>query len=862
MDIEPTAFGHVDLTDCDREPILTPGSVQPHGLLLAIEPNSLRIVQAGGDAVGLLGITIDELIGQSLAFSLGESVLANMQSLLEHQQIFPKPLYVFDTELADRDLEAYAHLSSGLVIVELERRTRTKSLSTIGLLQAMIRGIEAADTSVDMAKAISHEVQRATGFDRVMVYKFLEDGSGHVVAETRKSEEIDSFLDLHYPASDIPAQARALYLTNWIRCIPDARYQPCPLFKAEGPFSDRPLDLSFSTLRSVSPVHLEYLSNMGVAASTSISLVIGGRLWGLVACHHSEPLFLSARLRSALELFAQLSSLQLRCCIDIERSAERDRLLDVKARVVPQMLLHGLTCLRQDLLALIPAGGSAIISGGMLETVGATPSSVEIRGLVKWLRATMSESVFATDRLTELFPPAQAYLARGAGLLAISISGDHRDYILWFLPEFSRTVTWAGNPTKAVTHGPRGDRLTPRKSFEAWKEEVRGRSRSWSLGEVEAVLDLRVSILELALRRSAAEDRAKALAQQNLLLLMAELDHRVKNTLATIQALIRFSSRSAYDLPGFTHSLELRIASMAKTHSLLTLSRWEGALLHRMIQEELAPYCTSQSQKLTLTGSHNILLDPKAAMAVAMALHELTTNSVKYGSLSTDAGVVSIAWDKVRRDDEDFLAITWKESCGPPVSPPVRSGFGRTLLERVFASDVQGRSILKFKREGLECVLEIPYRHVAQSTPTLVLSSESGLVPAPVNHEFPLQGLNVFFVEDNALVALDVADMLSESGARVCGPYGQVRDAKEPAEHANIDLALLDIDVDGIAVWPIAEILKRRHIPFMFLTGFTDTALRPEAFRNTRTIKKPYIPGALIQILVELAGRDGGALIG
>jgi light-regulated signal transduction histidine kinase (bacteriophytochrome)/CheY-like chemotaxis protein len=857
MGIEPLVFGQVDLTDCDREPIRTPGSVQPHGLLLAIEPTSLCIVQAGGDAIGLLGIPVENLIGQSLEASLGGNVLLNMQSLIEHEQIFPKPLYVFEAELAGRNLGACAHLSSGFIILELERRTKTTSLNAIGLLHQMIRGVEAAVTSAGMAKAISREVQRVTGFDRVMLYKFLEDGSGHVIAESRCSEDVESFLDLHYPASDIPAQARALYLSNWIRCIPDARYQPAPLFPPEVQFGGKPLDLSFSTLRSVSTVHLEYLSNMGVAASTSISLIVDGRLWGLIACHHNEPLFLGAQVRSALELFAQLSSLHLRSCLDLERSAERNRLRNVQARLIPQMAIRDLSRLRPHLLDLIPAGGAAIISDGALDLIGATPNSIEIRGLVEWLRMTMSDAVFATDRLVEIFPPARAYLAEGAGLLAISIANGCRDYILWFLPELTRSVTWAGNPDKPLTHGPLGDRLTPRKSFKAWQEEVHGLSRTWSLSELEAAVDLRVAILEMELRRSLAADRATAIAQQNLL--MAELDHRVKNTLATIQALVRFSSRSAQGLPDFTHSLELRIASMAKTHSLLTLSRWEGASLLAMIEEELAPYCVRSSERLSLKGD-DVVLEPKAAIAVAMALHELTTNAVKYGSLSTDAGVVSVAWGKIHRDHEDFLAISWSESGGPRVLPPNRSGFGRTLLERVFSQDVQGRSILDFRRTGFECLLELPYRRVTRSTPSVALNPEIGWGFAAAKHDFPLQGLNVFFVEDNALVALDVADMLGASGAKVCGPYGQLRDAKEPAEHADIDLALLDIDIDGIAVWPIAEILKQRHIPFMFLTGFTDTALRPEAFRNTRTIKKPYIPHALIQILVELAGRDAGAL--
>jgi light-regulated signal transduction histidine kinase (bacteriophytochrome)/CheY-like chemotaxis protein len=609
-------------------------------------------------------------------------------------------------------------------------------------------------------------------------------------------------------------------------------------------------------------VHLEYLGNMGIAASMSLSLVVGGKLWGLIACHHNQPLYLGARTRAALELFAQLASLQIRSRIDLAQAIARIRASDVQTKLVIAMTEFGLPRLlsgETGLLDLIPASGAALLVGGEITLKGKTPTAPEIEALTQWLGGAMSDGVFATDRLGAHYLPAAGYLGAAAGVLALSVSRRPRDYVLWFLPELIGSVTWAGDPTKPVVHGPLGDRLTPRKSFAAWAELVQGRSRPWADVEIESATALRTAILDVVLQQLARVAREQdALAKDHLDLLMAELDHRVKNTLATIQAVVRFSGRHAENIVDYAHALQRRIGAMASSHSLLTLGRWKSAPLRALIEDELSSHRPRGHASIRLVGE-DVNLDPKAAMAFGLVLHELATNAVKHGSLSTEGGTVSLTWSEIRRERQAWLTIIWRETGGPPVTPPTRSGFGRTLLERVFAADVHGRVTLEFRPDGLRCVLEIPYAHVVAKALTPPPPSTLLALSAPLESAKPLEGLRVLVVEDGALISLELCDTLTSYGAEIVGPCSQIKEALIVGASQAIDVALLDVDVNGVQVWPVAALMAKRHIPFFFATGFTDTALRPPLFRNIGTINKPYDTDLLLSMMIATAADKSGA---
>jgi len=854
-------FGQANLTDCDREPIRVPGSIQPHGALLALEPESMTVVQVAGDTQRLLGQTHGQLLGQPLNASLGAAALARVETMIRKHQVLPRPFFIIEAAFDGRPLEISAHLSGGLVILELELRVDGPAFDAIEAVQAMTARADCAGSLQALLDLVVGEVGQVSGYARVMLYRFREDDSGHVVAEHRRSQAVDSFLDLHYPASDIPAQARALYCNNWIRSIPNVAYEPQPLNPPDNPSTGLPLDLSFSALRSVSPVHLEYLGNMGVGASMSLSLVVDGKLWGLIACHNDAPLYLGARVRAVLELFAQLVSLQIRSRVDLSKSAARLRARDVQSQLVLAMTAAGLAQLvsaQTNLLDLVPVAGAALVIDGAATLIGVTPTSSQVEALACWLGPVMSEGVYATDRLSDHYPPATVFLDSAAGLLVLSVSRTPKDYVMWFLPELVASVTWAGDPAKVVIHGPLGDRLTPRKSFAAWTEMVKGRSRPWSAVEIESATALRMAILYVVLDQLNRKVREQeSVAKAHLDLLMAELDHRVKNTLATIQAVVRFSGRHANNIADYAHALERRIGAMAKSHSLLTTGRWKGAPLRTLIEDELASHRPRGHASVRISGD-DVDLDPKAAMAIGLVLHELATNAVKHGALSAEHGVVWLTWSMTQRDGLDWLTIEWRETGGPRVTTPTRSGFGRTLLERVFGADVQGRATVEFRPEGLRCVLDIPQSRLVSSTETPASVEVARTTPAPANAK-PLNGLRVFVVEDGALIAMELCETLIHYGAEIVGPCDRIDDALAVGAGQAIDVALLDVDLNGEKVWPVAELMSGRHIPFYFATGFTDASLRPEPFRHTATINKPYDTDVLLSMMTAMAANKAGA---
>ena len=355
--------------------------------------------------------------------------------------------------------------------------------------------------------------------------------------------------------------------------------------------------------------------------------------------------------------------------------------------------------------------------------------------------------------------------------------------------------------------------------------------------------------MEVVLHRidEALRERERARAQQDLL--MAELDHRVKNTIATIQALVRFSSRSAENLMDFTASVEDRLKAMAKAHSLLASSRWESASLRSVINEELLAERAHLEENIRLSG-HDYYLEPPTALSFSLVLHELVTNALKYGSLSVPSGTLDLSWEVLEQNAAKWLCVRWVERNGPAVRPPQREGFGRMLLERVFGQGINGKVTLTFDPAGLSCVIEIPFERL--------VGEPSDGVPVSRPHEVlrnsslsSLAGLKVFVVEDDVLIGMIVTDELQEAGATVIGPFIHVDDAlKGVAEH-DFDVALLDVNLHGIPVWPIANLIKEKGIPVVFSTGYSDRMVRPEPLAEIPIISKPYDERVLIKCLLE-----------
>ncbi|NJN75501.1 MAG: GAF domain-containing protein [Synechococcaceae cyanobacterium RL_1_2] len=496
----------VNLTNCDREQIHIPGAIQPHGLLMIIDAEPLTLLATSANGHDFLGMELDPFLGQPVSKLLGESTVEKIHQCLAGDFEGINPLRIL---IAGQIFNGIVHQQAELIVLELERTSEAQVGNFFGFYN-MTRGIiaeiqQASDLSA-LVQIIVTNIRRLTGFDRVMVYRFDEDDSGHVIAES-KQDYLEPFLGLHYPSTDVPGPARRLYKLNYIRSIVDVDYQEVAV--PPHPYTGETIDLSFSVLRSVSPIHLEYLHHMQVQASTSISLIYENRLWGLIACHHySGPKFVPYEIRTACEFLGQVMSLELAAKEENENIDYKVQIKTLLGQLLKPLsqahdLSEELIDHHEQLQALVNAHGLAIIQGDEVHLRGATPTRKDLDPLISWLIPQIESDLFYSDRLPLIYEPAQEFKAIASGILMLSLNKVQNHYILWFRPEVIQTVDWAGNPNKnAVIEEDGSITLSPRKSFEQWKEQIQGRSIPWLQCEIQQVMELRILIVEILFKKA------------------------------------------------------------------------------------------------------------------------------------------------------------------------------------------------------------------------------------------------------------------------------------------------------------------------------------------------------------------------
>ena len=522
----------VALASCETEPIHIPGSIQAHGMLLAFSEPDLVVTHASSNVAALLGVSMENVLAYPLIDVLGAPAAERIALALRADDlVLENPLEIV---VGDHSFDGVVHRNGSTAILELEPNP-TKPPGDRLLRDAVTR-LQRAQTFEALCVAAAEQVRSITGFDRVMVYRFHFDGHGEVVAEAR-ANGMDPFLGQHFPASDIPRQARQLYSLNPIRLIPDAGYVAAALLAHPTSEPPKPLDLTFAMLRGVSPIHLEYLANMGVAASMSISLMRGDKLWGLLACHHSKPNYLPFVVRSACEVVSKVVSFQIDALEERATRLERQALrggtsvLVEAMRNAPDGWAAALLGRSEELLQIVRATGVAVIDDAGVRTIGDVPTTAEIAAIAAWLEAGRG-GVFATDALGRHHQAASVYTSVASGLLAVRLPEPRNAHVMWFRQEQLRTVTWGGDPTKPVTVGREGERLHPRASFAAWKEIVRGTSTPWTRAEIEIAEDLSRRAIEIDLERQITRAERAVRSRDDLL---AVVSHDLKDPLNVIQ---------------------------------------------------------------------------------------------------------------------------------------------------------------------------------------------------------------------------------------------------------------------------------------------------------------------------------------
>lgn len=886
------------LANCEDEPIHVPGAVQPHGALLVLDAGSLVVLEASESLETLCDVSAGRVLG-TVATALFDAPsrdrLKAAAAATDLRLVNPLRL-----TLATRDqaFDAVLHrplVPAGSIVLELEPAPNQEAHAA-GFdprLREALLTLQVANDRAALAQAAAEQVRALTGFDRVMVYRFDRDWNGQVIAEAR-AEHLDSFLHQRYPASDIPAQARQLYKLNWLRLIADVAYVPSPMVGRPGA---PPLDMSFATLRSVSPIHVEYLRNMGVAASMSISLLTDGELDGLIACHHyAGPLRVPFVIRETCAYLGQALSWQttaLRTAYAAERAKHvRESEAAIMVSVARESdLLDGLAT--EALTGIAEAAGAVLVLQEGSRRVGVTPSTEQLTKLVAYL-GTREEDTFFTDKLSRELPEAAGWMDVASGVLAVTISRELREYLIWFRPMTEQTLDWAGNPHhEKLTKGTgEASRLTPRGSFALWREIVRGQSLPWEPWHVQAASNLRRLLLG-GIRRRSVELRAL----NNRLL---DADRAKNDFIATVSHELRTPLNA---IGGWATMLErgtLPPERMTKAFSVIT----RNVENQRLLIEDLLDVSRMSTGKLTLdvstvdfslvieTAVQSVVLSAEAKqiriqtalddmdvvvlgdpLRLRQIVSNLLTNAVKF----TPAGG-SVTVSLVHDGDDVELHVT-----------DTGIGINAEFLPHVFDLFRQEDASMNRRSQGLGLGLAIVKKLVelhggrvwAESDgvgagssfrvrlPQQAVEHAAGHVEES-EHEpssFPagaLAGLHVLVLEDEADSRDLIQHILEQAGARVT-PVANAEEALDVLAsglHA-FDLVLSDIGLPVIDGMHFMRTVRERgptgggSLPAVALTAHTRAVDRTRVLQAgfNAHVPKPVDPEELLAVLTSVLLR-------
>jgi light-regulated signal transduction histidine kinase (bacteriophytochrome) len=639
----------LSLSNCDSEPVRFINSIQTFGALIVLDKSSVI---------------------KGYSENLFEYLNINSQDLLNTKL---PPDFISPTKFS---------ISSSVVgnynMLEIEKRESPE----IEDLNPYLNRLSSSDELNQLLKHTAEVIHELTGFDRVMIYKFHEDNHGEVVAE-KVREGVDQFMGLHYPASDIPAPARSVFLETWVRMISDVHYTPIAIRASE----KDPFDLGKTLLRAVSPIHVQYLKNMDVGASLTISIIVEDKLWGLIACHHLEAKYAPKALRDQCETIGRLTSSLIQIVSLKERAKHFKNIRkfhhDISGRLAKSSDFSlDLVQNKPGLLDIIPAYGAsaALYVDGYWVNIGTTPTEGQLNKLVDWLSTEhKNDPLFQTDSLSSVFSPAEEYKHIASGLLAISIPKTARNYIFWFRPEIKQTVTWAGNPDKSVTS--EDGRLNPRSSFEEWKTIVEGKSSPWKSWELAEAMELRSTIISIDLKRQFEKEqlarKEAERAKHAREVLMSVVSHDLKNPLHSIQMNIQLIKKFLSKEERKVNEIADRALRSAGIMSnlitdILSLTQIDAGTFHvekekasilsavQQTMEMLTPLAHDKKISLTLNNKISEIEFSFDFDRILQVLSNLVGNALKF---SDEGSEVTI---EIERKRPDFINISVTDN-GPGI---------------------------------------------------------------------------------------------------------------------------------------------------------------------------------------------------
>ncbi|MHA3787067.1 ATP-binding protein [Flavobacterium hauense] len=644
----------VNLTNCEQEPIHIPGSIQPHGFILGLKESTFVIDYCSANCEAFISITHNQLLGKSFNEVFGDEALAELKHYILKDQMLSSSL--LNVQLAGENFLCTVHFSNGIYILEAEPVSRDdKNVSDVyDQTSQFLLYMHDTHTLKELCQLVANGTREITGYDRVMIYRFDKDYNGEVFAESVR-DDLEPFLGLHYPHTDIPPQARELYMKNLLRLITDINYTPVPIYTIDDS-QDKNLDLSLSILRSTSPIHVQYLHNMGVGATLTISLIYKKKLWGLIACHHYSPKNLTPEIRLAAQLQGHFITSQ----IDLRQSTEEyevSRKCNEELKKLNTFSLTGKDSGKfndlikaEGITELCNAAGVAIVFNGAVYKNGITPTDDELQNMANWLAAYTHNSSFYTDKLVDYFPNKLEMCGQTSGLIYNSLDMESNNCIMWFRPETKTEVNWAGDPNKAIVKDKNG--LSPRNSFKLWKETISCTSKPWLQPEIITAstyansLQRQINLLTISLEEEKYRKLSELLKETN-----SELEninwistHDLQEPLRKIQVISsRILSKEKEISENVQDAIQRMNSSAGRMQTLLvdilkytrlkhTDDAFENVNLNQLIDELRDEMGETLNEKSTTIHSAELPVVKGVPFLLKQLFSNLITNSVKYSA--------------------------------------------------------------------------------------------------------------------------------------------------------------------------------------------------------------------------------------
>lgn len=833
---------------CAAEPVHIPGCVQSHGAMIAVHPDTMTICFASQNTEQVLGIEAKTLFEGTIADHFGGEVYHSFANGIRVGPPVGEALDIGPMSIGGKNLWVSACPGGDYAILQFEPLDEDVSTQDVVLrdLSQMTSQIEQAD-NLDVLFGTTVEMLRTLmGYDRVLIYKFDADFNGSVVAESVASD-LEPFLGLNFPKWDIPVQAREIMRKIPLRYVADATAESSQMLKAHPMMPD--LNMTAATLRGVSEMHLEYLRNMAHLGTMTLHLRSEGKLWGVISLMNSAPRKPAQRQRQVCQHFVWLFEAKLSHLSLAERMGRLEHADNLRVSLNKVVSTHTKdevyeVALLAELRNVMRAVGAAVVVKGNLITSGTTPTHATLRDIIHGKLAPV-EGVFASSALASDAPELAKIIGDSfPGLLLVPLPEGVT--FVFFRHGRDSTVNWAGAPEKAVEFVNGHARIKPRGSFAKYQISVKGTSQPWSDEEMRLANDL-WALLVTAERQELIE---KTNRQQKILI--NELNHRVRNILALIRSLSQQTLKHNGSIESYVRALEARIAAVAAAHDLGADSVATAVTVGQIIQVEAAPY--NEGTKRVFLEGHDMGIREEFAPLFALVIHELMTNAVKYGALSNDTGHVNVNLTPSGSGDSD-LEIKWVELGGPEVNTERVGGFGTTLIEKSIPFELGGHVEMEFHPDGVRALISLPKSSLSTRTSFRSGQELPSISPAPpdVTARALVRGESLL-VEDNFVVSLDTQKVLKTIGFRSIETASTAEDALAKLQKFTPNFAILDVNLgNGHTSLPVARLLRERNIPFVFVTGYGESAPLPSDYQDVPILKKPLRKDEIIHLIDQIS---------